>query len=134
MQVISDFRWQNKVILVVEDDNVNFQYLEALLKATGLEIIHVKTGEEAVNLCQTIEKIDLVLMDIQLPFMSGYEATQAIKFYRKNLPIIAQTAYVLNDDRNKSLEIGCNYYISKPIDPDELYSIISKCINVNGMM
>jgi CheY-like chemotaxis protein len=129
MHVINDYRWQNKVILVVEDDNINYQYMEALLKATGIEIIHAKTGEEAVNLCQTIDKIDLVLMDIQLPFMSGHKATQIIKSFRKDLPIIAQTAYVLNDDRNKSLEAEYSHYISKPIDPEELYSIISKCIN-----
>ncbi len=129
MQVINDNRWRNKVILVVEDEPINFQYIEALLKETGLVIISAKTGEEAINFCQTIDKIDLVLMDIKLPFMSGYEAAQRIKSFRINLPIIAQTAYVLNDDRMQSLKVGCSDYISKPIDPDEFYSIISKYLD-----
>ena len=131
MQVIGDNRWMNKVILVVEDDNINFQYIDALLKNTGFKIIHAKTGEEAVSFCKTINKIDLVLMDIQLPFMSGYEATRIIKSIRKDLPIIAQTAYVLNDDRIKSLEVGCSDYISKPIEAEELYAMISKCLDLN---
>jgi CheY-like chemotaxis protein len=118
-------RWQNKVVLVVEDDNINFQYIEALLLETGLSLIHVRSGEEAIQICQSDQIIDLVLMDIQLPFMSGYEATLAIRKLRRYLPIIAQTANVLNDEKTLSLNAGCNYYITKPIDPDELFSVIS---------
>lgn len=129
MRLITGKLWQNKAILVVEDDPINYQYIEALLAESGLSLIHAKTGEEAVKICQTIYKIDLVLMDIQLPFMSGYEATQKIKSFRKELPIIAQTAYVLNDDRLKAIMVGCDFFISKPIDPEELYSAISKYLD-----
>lgn len=122
-------RWQHKVILIVEDDSINFQYIEAILIESGLSLIHAKTGEEAINICQSNPKIDLVLMDIQLPFISGYEATQKIKFFRNDLPIIAQTAYAFNDDRMKSISAGCNNYISKPIDPEELYSVIAKYLD-----
>lgn len=129
MRLITGKLWQNKAILVVEDDPINYQYIEALLAESGLSLIHAKTGEEAIKICQTIYKIDLVLMDIQLPFMSGYEATQKIKSFRKELPIIAQTAYVLNDDRLKAIMVGCDFFISKPIDPEELYSVISKYLD-----
>jgi signal transduction histidine kinase/ActR/RegA family two-component response regulator len=125
------FQWPDKVILVVEDDNISFQYIEALLLAIKVKVIHAKNGEEAVSICQSNKHIDLILMDIQLPFMSGYETTIQIKAIRKDLPIVAQTANVLNDERNRSLEAGCSYYISKPIDPEELYGIISKCLDKN---
>ncbi len=126
MQIINDFRWLNKVILVVEDDPINYQYIEALLKDTGLSLIQAKTGEEAIKICQENAKVVLVLMDIKLPFMSGYEATEKIKSFRKELPIIAQTAYFLNDDKIKCKKAGCDHYISKPIDTEELYSVLAK--------
>jgi CheY-like chemotaxis protein len=122
-------RWPNKVVLVVEDDNFSFQYIEAILKGTGLTIIHVKRGEDAVNTCRSNENIDLVLMDIQLPFMTGYEATKQIRAIRRDLPIIAQSANVLDDEWTKAINAGCNYYTSKPIDSEELLSIISKCMD-----
>ena len=122
--------WPNKIALVVEDDNFSFQYIEVLLKETGLTIVHVKNGEDAVNTCRSNKNIDIVLMDIQLPFMTGYEATQQIRAIRYDLPIIVQSANVLNDERVMSIKAGCNYFISKPIDSDELYSAISKCLDV----
>ncbi|NVO10233.1 MAG: tetratricopeptide repeat protein [Bacteroidales bacterium] len=119
--------WPNKVVLVVEDDQISFQFIQAILKGSGLKIIHAKSGEDAITICQSDEVIDLVLMDIQLPFMSGYDATKRVKAIRKNLTVIAQTANVLSDEKNLSLEAGCKYYITKPIEPDDLYSTISKC-------
>jgi len=121
--------WPGKVLLVVEDDNFSYQYIEALLQGTKFTIIHARSGEDAITVCQSDEIIDLVLMDIQLPFMSGYDATQQIKAIRKDIPIIAQTANVLNDEKNLSLKAGCDYYITKPIDPEDLYSAISKCLD-----
>ncbi len=129
MDFINDYRWLDKVVLIVEDDSSNYQYINALLRESGLTLIHAKTGEEAVNICQTINKLDLILMDIQLPFMSGYEATEKIKSFRKDLPIIALTAYFFNDDKTKSLNFGCNNFISKPIDTEELHSAISKYLD-----
>jgi len=120
--------WPNKVVLIVEDDHISYQYIDALLKNTGFRIIQARSGEEAISICSADDCIDLVLMDIQLPFMSGYEATQQIRAIRKDLPIIAQTANVFNDEKILSLEAGCNYYIAKPIDADELYAAISKCM------
>jgi len=122
-------KWENKVVMVVEDEPINFYYLSELLSTSGLTLINAKSGEEAIEICQNNNKIDLVLMDIQLPLISGYEATKKIKSINKGLPIIAQTAHFLNDEKKKAIKAGCNGYISKPIDTDELYSIFNKFLN-----
>lgn len=129
MQDIYKARWLNKVILVVEDDNFNYQYIDALLSGKGLNLIHAKTGEEAIKICKSDQKIDLILMDINLPFMSGYEATKEIRTLRTNLPIIAQTAYALSEDQIMCKKAGCDHYISKPIDIEEILSAFSKYLN-----
>jgi len=121
--------WSNRVVLVVEDDFLCYQYIEVMLKGTGLKIIHVQSGEDAISICRTDEIIDFVLMDIQLPFMSGYDTTKQIKSIRRNLPVIAQTGSLMSDSVNLSDEAGCNYYVTKPLDPDELFDAISKCLN-----
>ena len=117
--------FQNKVILVVEDDLISFQFIEILLRNTKARLIHVKNGEDAIEVCQVMEKLDLVLMDMQLPFMDGYEATARIKSIRPSLPVIAQTANAMSADRIKSLEAGCSEFIPKPINPDELLMVIT---------
>ena len=111
----SQYEWKNQTVLIVEDDETSFKYLHKILDKTGLKIIRAITGNEAVDICDKIEDIKLVLMDIQLPGINGYEATQKIREFRPDLPIIAQTAHALPEDRQKSIESGCNDYISKPI-------------------
>jgi two-component system, cell cycle response regulator DivK len=123
------YYWPNRVVLVVEDDFLNYQYIEILLKDTGLKIIHVQNGEDAVSLCSTPAIIDVVLMDIQLPFMSGYETMKQVKSIRKKLPVIIQTGNLVNEDVSLTYEKGCNCYVAKPIDPEELYTAISKCLD-----
>lgn len=123
------YQWKNRVVMVVEDEPVNFYYLSELLSSSGLVLINAKSGEEAIEICQNNEKIELVLMDIQLPKMSGYEATKKIKSFKKDLPIIAQTAHFLNDEKKKAIKAGCDGYISKPIDTEELYAIFDRYLN-----
>lgn len=123
--------WENKVVMVVEDEPINFYYLSELLSNSGLTLINAKSGEEAIETCQNDGKIDLVLMDIQLPHISGYEATKKIKSLKKDLPIIAQTAHFLNDEKKKAFKAGCDGYISKPIDSEELFSIFNKFLTDN---
>lgn len=123
-----DHLFGGKTILVVEDDYISFQYLESILRNAGAALIHVKNGEDALEVCQLNTKVDLVLMDIQLPFMDGCETTRRIKLFRKNLPIIAQTADVMPEDKIRCFESGCDDFIGKPIDPDELVGLISKRI------
>ena len=121
--------WQGKKILIVEDNDANYMIFNAYLKVTGLQLIWVKTGEEAVTYCDNYDSIDLVLMDIKLPGMDGYEATRKIRALRKNVPIIAQTAYAMDSDRQRSIDAGCDDFISKPILKDKLYNLLSNYLN-----
>jgi signal transduction histidine kinase len=122
----SDYSWKDKVVLIVEDDEVNFRFLEAVLQKTEAQIIHAIDGLQAVELCNSISQIDLVLMDIKMPELNGFDATKQIKSKRKDLPIIAQTAFSLIEDKNKCFKAGCDDYISKPIDIDLLYRKIAR--------
>jgi signal transduction histidine kinase len=121
--------WRNKVILVAEDDEVNYRFIEAVFADTQAQLLHVNDGKQAVELCHTIGKIDLILMDIKMPEKSGYQAVREIKSFRKEIPIIAQTAYTLSDDKAKCIQAGCDDYISKPIDIELLFSKINKYFN-----
>ncbi|PKP29439.1 MAG: hybrid sensor histidine kinase/response regulator, partial [Bacteroidetes bacterium HGW-Bacteroidetes-17] len=115
-------------ILIAEDDESSFEFLKVVLKKTAQFILWASNGEEAVSHCKNHPEIDLVLMDINMPVMNGYDATKAIKELRPNLPIIAQTAYAIAGDREKSLAAGCDDYISKPIKRKELIDKINKLI------
>lgn len=113
-------------VLVAEDDDINFHYLKFSLLSLKIEIIRALDGLEAVRECMDNPDISLVLMDIKMPIMDGYEATRQIKLFRPELPVVALTAYALADDRAKSLGAGCDEYISKPVKKDKLVEIIKK--------
>ncbi|MDD4672607.1 MAG: PAS domain S-box protein [Bacteroidales bacterium] len=116
-------------MLIAEDDFVNFQYLKELLIDFDVNIIWAKNGADAVNEVKVNSDIDIVLMDIKMPVMDGYEATAEIRKFRSDLPIIAQTAYAFSSDREKALNAGCNDYISKPINRKQLIALIGKHVN-----
>lgn len=118
--------WIDKVVLVVEDIDLNFLYISELLKPTGAMILHAINGKQAVEQCQNNGEIDIVLMDIYMPVMNGYEATRQIKALRPDLPIIVQTAYAMSEDRNRATEAGCDDFIAKPIGKEELLSKMDK--------
>ena len=113
-------------ILIVEDDEASELFLARAVRTYGREILKARTGTEAVTVCLNTPDIDLVLMDIRLPEMSGYEATRKIRDFNRNVIIIAQTAYGLSGDREKAIAAGCNDYISKPIENDVLTGKILK--------
>jgi PAS domain S-box-containing protein len=119
----------NSVILIVEDEEFNAIYLQELLKRRNIKYIHAWNGEEAVKICSGTEKIDLVLMDIKLPQMNGFIATQKIKKINPKLPVIAQTAYAMESDKVDALQAGCDDYISKPIAEEKLINILSKYLD-----
>lgn len=125
---ISEIDWSTKYILIVEDEKFNSIYLNAALSRTKINLLWAKNGEEAIEQVKNAKKIDLILMDIRLPVMDGYEATKAIKLINRNIPIIAQTAYALEGDREKILNVGCDDYLSKPILINDLLSTIGKYI------
>ncbi len=121
-----NYKWDDKLILVVEDDETNFKYIEAALKPTKVKILHTISGNKAIELSLRNPTINLVLMDLRLPDINGLEATQSIKKMRDNLPIIAQTANAFREDRNKSIEAGCDDFIAKPFDEKKLLATINK--------
>ena len=118
--------WKNKVILVAEDEEMNFKFIEAVLSSTQAQLIHVNDGQQAVELCKNLSKIDLILMDIKMPEMNGYDAIKEIRKIREHVPIIAQTAYTFKEDRARCIEAGCNDFISKPIDVNLLIQKMNK--------
>lgn len=119
--------WNEKTILIAEDEDVNYLFIAVLLEEIQTNIIHAKNGEEAVEIFKNNPSaIDCILMDIRMPVMNGYEATKIIKEIKSDIPIIAQTAFALTEDRKKALEAGCDDYVSKPINKDRLYDILVK--------
>ncbi len=118
------------IILIAEDDESSSQLISVRVQKFGKDVILVKTGTEAVEACRNNPNIDLILMDIKMPEMDGYDATIQIRQFNKEVIIVAQTAYALSGDREKAIEAGCNDYISKPIKGDDLKGLIEKYFSV----
>tara|TARA_R110001583_G_scaffold16155_1_gene65604 strand:+ start:1955 stop:3985 length:2031 start_codon:yes stop_codon:yes gene_type:complete len=116
-------------VLIVEDDNISRNFLELLVKPLSKQVIVAENGFEAVKSFEENQDVDLILMDMKMPVMDGYEATRQIRKVNKDVIIIAQTAYSLIGDRDKSIEAGCNDYITKPIFKDKLFNLIHKYFN-----
>jgi len=121
------YNWDNRVVLITEDEEVNFFYLKTIFKKTEAKIIRAKNGKEAVEIIENFGgDIDLILMDINMPVMDGYEAMRIIKTRHPKIPIIAQTAYTLTEDRTKCMQAGFNDYISKPINRMALFRLVKE--------
>jgi len=107
--------------LVAEDEEVNYLYLEAIFENGMPEkysLLHAKNGKEAVEICTTNGTVDLILMDIKMPVMDGYDACRIIKSKFPNVPVIAQTAYSTESEKEIALKNGFNDFIAKPIKKD----------------
>ncbi|SDC00225.1 PAS domain S-box protein [Williamwhitmania taraxaci] len=113
-----------KIILIAEDEENNFLYLQEILQPTEVTVIRAKNGEEAVRLAQTKPTPNLILMDIKMPILDGFEATMKIRSTNASIPIIAQTAYATPSDRNKAINAGCNGFLAKPISSQLLLQIV----------
>ena len=103
---------------------INFKLLTQYLSDSNISLVHASNGNEAVEICKNNKQINLVLMDLKMPVMDGFEATKIIKGLRPDLPIIAQTAYSTESDKEKALACGCNDFISKPFKKEELLNLI----------
>jgi PAS domain S-box-containing protein len=123
---VNDFNFSGKTILIAEDEDSNFEYLRILLTKLNIRVLLAINGIDAIDQCKNDRSIDLVLMDIKMPLLNGYDATKEIKTLRPGLPIIAQTAYATVEDRAEALSAGCDDYISKPIKSGILSEIIKK--------
>ena len=124
------FSLKNRNIVVVEDDVSNFRYFETVLKKTQANIHWIKNGRDAINYCtDSSNHIDLVIMDILIPLITGIEATREIKKARKGLPVIAVTAYVSGDIQEKCFLAGCDEFMFKPLLPIQLLNSIKSFFN-----
>jgi PAS domain S-box-containing protein len=118
--------WEDRKILIAEDDLSNYYFLFESLKDTGVEILWAKDGEETMELVREHEDLNAVLMDINMPLINGYECTKQIKSERPKLTVIAQTAYAMSGEREISRSAGCDDYLAKPIKVSELLNTLSK--------
>ena len=119
-------------ILIAEDGNINFLLLKTVIQKVApveCEIIRAENGQIAIDICKTNRDIDLVLMDIEMPIMNGFDATEKIKKIYPELPIIAQTAYTSKENRSKAFRVGCSDFISKPIRRERIADVLSKYLS-----
>ena len=112
--------------MIVEDNETSELLLSTIVRGISKEILKARNGIDAIEQCRNNSDIDLILMDIRIPIIDGHETVQKIREFNMDVVIIAQTAYGLEDDKAKALKAGCNDYISKPIDKDELLNLIAK--------
>jgi len=124
---IVNYHWEEKVILIVEDDSPNYLYFKSLLKKTRARIVWKKNGTEALDFIKDpVNHIDLIIMDVLIPFMNGIEVTRESKKIRKNIPVLVVTAYISKEVREKCFLAGCDEFITKPVLPARLIELLAK--------
>jgi PAS domain S-box-containing protein len=126
---LSLFDWKDKTVLVAEDEESNYELVKAILEHTGARVLWAKNGREAVDACLGHPEISVVIMDIRMPVMNGYEAAAMIRKRNRTLPMISLTAFAMAEDRMKSTEAGFNQYITKPFKASELLSALVKYLS-----
>ncbi|MCK9627643.1 MAG: response regulator [Bacteroidales bacterium] len=119
------------LILVAEDEEYNYLYLDELLNKLGLKHIQAKDGKEAIDICRENRDVTLVLMDIKMPVIDGYTAAQKIKEFSPKIPIIAQSAYALEHEREKFRDVFDDY-LAKPINKEIFLMTLRKFINIQN--
>jgi len=119
----------NKTILIAEDDDANYKFLEIIISMAGYNVVRAENGAIAVDVCRNNE-ISLVLMDIRMPEMDGLEATRLIRKFNPSIPIFAQTAYSLAGDIETATHAGCSGFITKPINRKTVLSVLNDYLNV----
>jgi PAS domain S-box-containing protein len=127
-QVHSTHNWDGKKILIAEDEVINYIYLKELLRTTRAEIIFASNGREAVEACQNDKNINLVLMDMKMRGLTGYDAIPLIKKSRSELPVLAVSAYTHSEDVKKAFDAGCDNFLAKPVVPGDLFKMIAEYI------
>ena len=128
----SDKNEEGPLILIAEDDPISFRLMESVLKKAGYALLHAVDGEEALRAVSEHPGLALVLMDLKMPRMNGFEATRRIRRINKDIPIIAQSAYAFPDDRQKALETGCDDYLVKPVDRASLLMTVRRYCGEKG--
>ncbi len=124
-KISKDYNWKGKRILIAEDEESNYHFLEAILKKTQVSLLWASDGVEFLELINKHDDIDLVLLDIKMPGINGFNAIKVVRQQNITIPVIAQTAFNQPEDKQRCLDSGCNDYLSKPIDKDLLISKIA---------
>jgi len=119
-----NYDFKGRVVLVVEDNEISFKLISALLSQVNATLVRASTGKEAIELCGKDSRISLVLMDLQLPEIGGLEATRAIRKICPHLPVIATTANAFDEDERACREAGCAGYLSKPLQFRKLFELM----------
>lgn len=122
-----DYNWENKTILVAEDMEMNFVLLKKTLERTKVNVLRAHNGKEMTDMVKSNPNIDLVLLDMGMPVMNGLDATKLLRAEGNQIPIIAQTAFAMNNEKDKVLDAGCNDFVEKPINTDILFDKINSC-------
>jgi CheY-like chemotaxis protein len=117
------YDWSDKQVLVAEDEELNWMFIREMLKKTGALVVRAKDGLEVIKKAEESTP-DIILMDIKMPELDGIEATRRIRKFNSNIPIIAQTAFVMAEEKSESLQAGCNHFLTKPLDRTILMEII----------
>ncbi len=117
------YDWNNRRILVAEDEELNWLFIREMLRKTGAEIMRAKNGKEAVSITKKYTP-GIILMDIKMPEMNGIDATRMIRLHDKRVPIIAQTAFVMAQEKEESMQAGCNHFVTKPLDRTIIMELI----------
>ena len=122
--------WSNRTILIAEDDEISFKYLNLILsRKTQVNILWAINGQMAIDFCKQYNHIDLVLMDLQLPVVDGLEAIKQIKSFKPSLPIVVHTANAYGDEYEKCYQAGCDEYVTKPANFQQLLYKIENLIS-----
>lgn len=124
-----DMDWPDKTVLITEDEDSNFKLLEIMLRKTRIKIERAFNGKQAVDYVIGGNDVDIILMDVRMPVMNGYEATEHIKKFSPSIPVIIQTAFALKGDKENSYGAGCDEYLSKPIKATELYRLMKNFLD-----
>lgn len=119
------------LILIVEDESLNSELLEVLLKRKKISYLLAVDGLEAIEMFKKHPEIDLVLLDIKLPNLNGEAVLIKMKELRPDVPIVVQTAYVFEEDKKRFFDIGCDDYISKPLNKELFYEILSRWLKID---
>ena len=119
-----DFDFSDKVVLVVEDNQISFKLMNAVLKQVKAHVVHASTGKRAIEECNSEAHFDLVLMDMQMPEVDGLEATRIIKQIRPDLPIVATTANTYQETAIACMEAGCDAFLTKPLQFRKLFELM----------
>jgi two-component system cell cycle response regulator DivK len=118
----------DKTILIVDDEEYNWLLIKDLLEDFQVNVVWARVGQEAIDIVSSGGKIDLILMDMKMPILDGFDTTKEIKKINSDIPVIAQTAFCMPEEKERCFSCGCNAYISKPINFDELLTLANNMI------